>query len=86
VAVIVTELGLGGVGGAVYVAESAVTFPPVDCVVTSPPYFALRNYGVPGQLGLEGVVLLLQLGYLGAAAAAAEPAGDVAPDVLDGAE
>ena len=25
----------------------------VDCVVTSPPYFQLRDYGVRGQLGLE---------------------------------
>lgn len=25
----------------------------VDCVVTSPPYFRLRDYGVSGQLGLE---------------------------------
>lgn len=25
----------------------------VDCVITSPPYYALRDYGVPGQLGLE---------------------------------
>lgn len=25
----------------------------VQCVVTSPPYWALRDYGVPGQLGLE---------------------------------
>ena len=25
----------------------------VDCVVTSPPYWALRDYGVLGQLGLE---------------------------------
>lgn len=25
----------------------------VHCVVTSPPYFALRDYGVTGQLGLE---------------------------------
>jgi len=25
----------------------------VQCVVTSPPYFGLRNYGVEGQLGLE---------------------------------
>lgn len=25
----------------------------VDCVVTSPPYFALRDYGVDGQMGLE---------------------------------
>lgn len=25
----------------------------VHCVVTSPPYFRLRDYGVPGQIGLE---------------------------------
>jgi len=25
----------------------------VDCVITSPPYFALRDYGVDGQIGLE---------------------------------
>lgn len=25
----------------------------VDCVITSPPYFRLRNYGHDGQLGLE---------------------------------
>lgn len=25
----------------------------VDCCITSPPYWALRNYGVDGQLGLE---------------------------------
>ena len=25
----------------------------IDCVVTSPPYWALRDYGVSGQLGLE---------------------------------
>lgn len=25
----------------------------VDCVITSPPYWALRDYGVLGQLGLE---------------------------------
>ena len=25
----------------------------VDCCVTSPPYFALRDYGVCGQIGLE---------------------------------
>jgi DNA modification methylase len=24
-----------------------------DCVVTSPPYYGLRDYGVPGQYGLE---------------------------------
>lgn len=25
----------------------------VDCVITSPPYFNLRDYGVPGQIGRE---------------------------------
>ena len=25
----------------------------VNCVVTSPPYWGLRDYGVEGQLGLE---------------------------------
>lgn len=25
----------------------------VHCIVTSPPYWSLRDYGVPGQLGLE---------------------------------
>lgn len=25
----------------------------VHCVVTSPPYFRIRDYGVPGQIGLE---------------------------------
>lgn len=28
----------------------------VHCVVTSPPYFGLRDYGVAGQLGNEGTV------------------------------
>jgi len=25
----------------------------IDCIVTSPPYYALRDYGVDGQIGLE---------------------------------
>lgn len=25
----------------------------VQCVVTSPPYYGLRDYGIPGQIGLE---------------------------------
>ena len=28
----------------------------VDCVITSPPYFQLRDYGVVGQIGLEATV------------------------------
>jgi DNA modification methylase len=25
----------------------------IDCCITSPPYFALRDYGIPCQIGLE---------------------------------
>jgi DNA modification methylase len=28
----------------------------IDCVVTSPPYWALRDYGVSGQIGLESSI------------------------------
>jgi DNA modification methylase len=28
----------------------------IDCIITSPPYFALRDYGVTGQLGQEANV------------------------------
>jgi site-specific DNA-methyltransferase (adenine-specific) len=28
----------------------------VDCVITSPPFFMLRDYGVAGQIGLEATV------------------------------
>lgn len=28
----------------------------IDCVITSPPYFQLRDYGVEGQIGLEETV------------------------------
>lgn len=28
----------------------------IDCVVTSPPYWSLRDYGVRGQLGLENSI------------------------------
>lgn len=28
----------------------------VDCVITSPPYFLLRNYGTRDQIGLESSV------------------------------
>jgi DNA modification methylase len=35
--------------------EVLKTFPDefVDCVITSPPYWGLRDYGVEGQIGLE---------------------------------
>jgi len=28
----------------------------IDCIITSPPYYQLRDYGVTGQLGLEATV------------------------------
>lgn len=28
----------------------------IDCIITSPPYYQLRNYGVEGQIGLENTV------------------------------
>lgn len=35
--------------------ETVKTFPDesIDCVVTSPPYYGLRDYGVDGQIGWE---------------------------------
>lgn len=37
------------------VIEVLKTFPDesIDCIVTSPPYYGLRDYGVAGQIGLE---------------------------------
>jgi len=39
-------------GGAL---ETLRTLPPesINCIVTSPPFYGLRNYGVDGQIGLE---------------------------------
>ena len=28
----------------------------VDCIITSPPYYSLRDYGVDGQIGLENTI------------------------------
>lgn len=28
----------------------------IDCIVTSPPYYNLRDYGMPGQIGAENTV------------------------------
>ena len=39
--------------GDVRAALAAMEPDSVDCVVTSPPYFGLRDYGVEGQIGLE---------------------------------
>jgi len=37
--------------------EVAETLPSglVHCIITSPPYWGQRNYGVEGQLGLEKI-------------------------------
>lgn len=35
---------------------SAIECESVDCCVTSPPYFMLRDYGYDGQIGLENTV------------------------------
>ncbi len=39
--------------GDVRAALAAMAPDSVDCVVTSPPYWGLRDYGVTGQIGLE---------------------------------
>ena len=39
--------------GDVFAALAKLPDNSVDCVVTSPPYWGLRDYGVDGQLGLE---------------------------------
>jgi len=52
----------------------------VDCVVTSPPYFRLRDYGVDGQIGLEAHVdgWAAELrGVLGEAARVLKPTGSL---------
>ena len=37
-------------------ALKALPAESIDCIVTSPPYFRLRNYGHAGQIGLEETV------------------------------
>lgn len=39
--------------GDVFAGLAAIADDSVDCVVTSPPYWGLRDYGVEGQIGLE---------------------------------
>jgi DNA modification methylase len=34
------------------------------CCVTSPPYFNLRDYGVPGQIGLEPTIRRAKVKWL----------------------
>ena len=37
----------------VFTALNHIPSESIDCVVTSPPYWGLRNYGINGQIGLE---------------------------------
>lgn len=37
-------------------ALSQIPNESVDCIITSPPYYSLRDYGVDGQIGLEDTV------------------------------
>jgi site-specific DNA-methyltransferase (adenine-specific) len=39
--------------GDVHFALSRLPNDSIQCVVTSPPYWGLRDYGIPGQIGLE---------------------------------
>jgi len=58
----------------------------VDCVVTSPPYFQLRNYGHTGQLGLEATVddwITNLRGVLGEVARVLVPTGSLWLNVGD---
>lgn len=58
----------------------------VDCVITSPPYFLLRNYGVSGQVGLEPDVeawVRQLVGVMDGIARVLKPAGSVWLNVGD---
>jgi hypothetical protein len=53
----------------------------IDCIITSPPYFGLRDYGQAGQLGLEPHVSawVARLRLVFAAAALAWIAAELSP-------
>lgn len=58
----------------------------VDCVVTSPPYYALRDYGVAGQIGRESrpsafIAALVQV--FGAASRVLRPGGNLLVNIGD---
>ena len=42
--------------GDVHVALGRLPSESVQCVVTSPPYWGLRDYGIDGQIGLESTL------------------------------
>jgi len=51
----------GGLGWSVFRGDAKLVLKGLpkehfDCVVTSPPYYCLRDYGVPEQIGLEETV------------------------------
>jgi len=59
----------------------------VDCVITSPPYFAQRDYGVDGQLGAEASVqhwVRELVGVLAEVRRVLKPSGSVWLNVGDG--
>ena len=39
--------------GDAFIALQKLVDESVQCVITSPPYWGLRDYGIPGQIGLE---------------------------------
>jgi len=43
-------------GDAKEILKQKIKHNSIDCIVTSPPYFWLRDYGFPGQIGLENSV------------------------------
>jgi DNA modification methylase len=53
-----TSSGVGWnvIHGDVIAGLSLIADESIDCVVTSPPYFWLRDYGIDGQIGLEDTV------------------------------
>ena len=34
----------------------------IDTIITSPPYWGLRDYGIEGQIGLDGYVRIIESG------------------------
>ncbi len=48
-----TQMTLTLINADCLIALRSLPAKSVQCCVTSPPYYALRDYGVPGQIGLE---------------------------------
>lgn len=43
-------------GEALTIINNKIKANSIDCIVTSPPYFWLRDYGMKGQIGLENTI------------------------------